>query len=175
MKKVILGSITLLSVVTLAACSSNSDTSSSTSSSTSTSQTSTTASSSKKVDNSVYDSVVKELKDNLNPEDNSNFTVEIENNVADDNFPDGHNVINITLSNEGADTMKQIIEAVDSNTADETQKVILQAYRQTISEAAKTLPDGTTTIALRYKVDADQYRVVALSSKNEDIIPVEVD
>lgn len=174
MKKAILGSITLLSVVTLAACSSNSDTSSSTSSSTSTSQSSTT-SSSKKVDNSVYDSVIKELNDNLNPDNDSNFTVEVENNVADSDFPDGHNVINITLSNEGADTMKQIIEAVDSNTADETQKVILQAYRQTISEAAKTLPDDTTTIALRYKVDADQYRVVALSSKNEDIIPVEVD
>lgn len=174
MKKVILGSITLLSVVTLAACSSNSDTSSSTSSSTSTSQSSTT-SSSKKVDNSVYDSVIKELNDNLNPDNDSNFTVEVENNVADSDFPDGHNVINITLSNEGADTMKQIIEAVDSNTADETQKVILQAYRQTISEAAKTLPDDTTTIALRYKVDADQYRVVALSSKNDDIIPVEVD
>lgn len=174
MKKVILGSITLLSVVTLAACSSNSDTSSSTSSSTSTSQSSTT-SSSKKVDNSVYDSVIKELNDNLNPDNDSNFTVEVENNVADSDFPDGHNVINITLSNEGADTMKQIIEAVDSNTADETQKVILQAYRQTISEAAKTLPDDTTTIALRYKVDADQYRVVALSSKNEDVIPVEVD
>lgn len=174
MKKVILGSITLLSVVTLAACSSNSDTSSSTSSSTSTSQSSTT-SSSKKVDNSVYDSVIKELNDNLNPDNDSNFTVKVENNVADSDFPDGHNVINITLSNEGADTMKQIIEAVDSNTADETQKVILQAYRQTISEAAKTLPDDTTTIALRYKVDADQYRVVALSSKNEDVIPVEVD
>ena len=143
-------------------------TSSSTSSSTSTSQSSTT-SSSKKVDNSVYDSVIKELNDNLNPDNDSNFTVEVENNVADSDFPDGHNVINITLS------MKQIIEAVDSNTADETQKVILQAYRQTISEAAKTLPDDTTTIALRYKVDADQYRVVALSSKNEDIIPVEVD
>lgn len=174
MKKVILGSITLLSVITLAACSSNSDTSSSTSSSTSTSQSSTTSSSTK-VDNSVYDSVIKELNDNLNPDNDSNFTVEVENNVADSDFPDGHNVINITLSNEGADTMKQIIEAVDSNTADETQKVILQAYRQTISEAAKTLPDDTTTIALRYKVDADQYRVVALSSKNEDIIPVEVD
>ena len=147
MKKVILGSITLLSVVTLAACSSNSDTSSSTSSSTSTSQSSTT-SSSKKVDNSVYDSVIKELNDNLNPDNDSNFTVEVENNVADSDFPDGHNVINITLSNEGADTMKQIIEAVDSNTADETQKVILQAYRQTISEAAKTLPDDTTTIAI---------------------------
>lgn len=175
MKKVILGSITLLSVITLAACSSNSDTSSSASSSTSTSQSSTTTSSSTKVDNNVYDSVVKELNDNLNPDNDSNFTVEVENNVADSDFPDGHNVINITLSNEGADTMKQIIEAVDSNTADETQKVILQAYRQTISEAAKTLPDDTTTIALRYKVDADQYRVVALSSKNEDIIPVEVD
>lgn len=174
MKKVILGSITLLSVVTLAACSSNSDTSSSASSSTSTSQSSTTSSSTK-VDNSVYDSVVKELNETLNPDNDSNFTVEVKNNVADSDFPDGHNVINITLSNEGADTMKQIIEAVDSNTADETQKVILQAYRQTISEAAKTLPDDTTTIALRYKIDADQYRVVALSSKNEDIIPVEVD
>ncbi|WP_205401446.1 hypothetical protein [Streptococcus lutetiensis] len=174
MKKVILGSITLLSVVTLAACSSNSEkTSSSASSSASTSQ--TTTSSSKKVDNSVYDSVIKELNDNLNPDNDSNFTVEVENNVADSDFPDGHNVINITLSNEDADTMKQIIEAVDSNTADETQKVILQAYRQTISEAAKTLSDDTTTITLRYKVDADQYRVVALSSKNEDIIPVEVD
>lgn len=174
MKKVILGSITLLSVVTLAACSSNSEkTSSSASSSASTSQ--TTTSSSKKVDNSVYDSVIKELNDNLNPDNDSNFTVEVENNVADSDFPGGHNVINITLSNEGADTMKQIIEAVDSNTANETQKVILQAYRQTISEAAKTLSDDTTTIALRYKVDADQYRVVALSSKNEDIIPVEVD
>lgn len=174
MKKVILGSITLLSVVTLAACSSNSDTSSSASSSTSTSQSSTTSSSTK-VDNSVYDSVIKELNETLNPDNDSNCTIEIENNVADSDFPDGHNVINITLSNEGADTMKQIIEAVDSNTADETQKVILQAYRQTISEAAKTLPDDTTTIALRYKIDADQYRVVALSSKNEDIIPVEVD
>lgn len=174
MKKVILGSITLLSVVTLAACSSNSDTSSSTSSSTSTSQSSTT-SSSKTVDNSAYDSVVKELNETLNPDNDSNFTVEVENNVADSDFPDGHSVINITLSNEGADTMKQIIEAVDSNTADETQKVILQAYRQTISEAAKSLSDDTTTIALRYKVDADQYRVVALSSKNKDIIPVEVD
>lgn len=174
MKKVILGSITLLSVVTLAACSSNSNTSSSTSSSTSTSQTSTTSSSAK-VDNSVYDSVVKELNETLNPENDSNLTIKIENNVSDDNFPDGHNVISILLSDEAASGMKEVIEAVDSNTADDSQELVLKAWRQSVSDIAKKLPDDTTTISVKYKLDANQYRVVALSSKNEDIIPVEVD
>lgn len=174
MKKVILGSITLLSVVTLAACS-NSKTSSSTSSSTSTSQTSTTASSSKKVDNSAYDSVVKELNETLNPDNDSNLTIKIENNVSDDNFPDGHNVISILLSDEAADGMKEIIEAVDSNTAEDGQKLVLESLRQNVSDIAKKLPDDTTTISVKYKLDANQYRVVALSSKNEDIIPVTVD
>lgn len=174
MKKVILGSITLLSVVTLAACS-NSKASSSTSSSTSTSQSSTTASSSKKVDNSVYDSVVKELNETLNPENDSNLTIKIENNVSDDNFPDGHNVIGILLTDEAATGMKEIIEAVDSNAADDSQELVLKAWRQSVSDIAKKLPDDTTTISVKYKLDANQYRVVALSSKNEDIIPVEVD
>lgn len=174
MKKVILGSITLLSVITLAACS-NSKTSSSTSSSTSTSQTSTTASSSKKVDNSAYDSVVKELNETLNPDNDSNLTIKIENNVSDDNFPDGHNVISILLSDEAADGMKEIIEAVDSNTAEDGQKLVLESLRQNVSDIAKKLPDDTTTISVKYKLDANQYRVVALSSKNEDIIPVTVD
>lgn len=175
MKKVILGSITLLSVVTLAACSSSSKTSSSTSSSTSASQTSTTASSSKKVDNSAYDSVVKELNETLNPENDSNLTIKIENNVSDDNFPDGHNVISILLSDEAASGMKEVIEAVDSNTADDSQELVLKAWRQSVSDIAKKLPDDTTTISVKYKLDANQYRVVALSSKNEDIIPVTVD
>ncbi|WP_438058889.1 hypothetical protein AAIB42_06945 [Streptococcus ruminicola] len=174
MKKVILGSITLLSVVTLAACS-NSKASSSTSSSTSTSQSSTTASSSKKVDNSVYDSVIKELNETLNPENDSNLTIKIENNVSDDNFPDGHNVIGILLTDEAATGMKEIIEAVDSNTADDSQELVLKAWRQSVSDIAKKLPDDTTTISVKYKLDANQYRVVALSSKNEDIIPVTVD
>lgn len=174
MKKVILGSITLLSVVTLAACSSNSDTSSSASSSTSTSQSSTTSSSTK-VDNSVYDSVVKELNETLNPDNDSNCTIEIENNVADSDFPDGHNIITVLYTNEAADGMEEIIEAVDSNTAEDGQKLVLESLRQNVSDIAKKLPDDTTTIELRYKIAADQYRAVALSSKNEDIIPVEVD
>lgn len=176
MKKVILGSITLLSVVTLAACSSNSKTaSSSASSSASTSQSSTTASSSKKVDNSAYDSVVKELNETLNPENDSNLTIKIENNVADSDFPDGHNIIAVLYTNEAADGMKEITEAVDSNTADDSQKLVLESLRQNVADIAKKLPDDTTTIELRYKIAADQYRAIALSSKNEDIIPVEVD
>lgn len=174
MKKVILGSITLLSVITLAACSSNSDTSSSASSSTSMSQSSTTSSSTK-VDNSVYDSVVKELNETLNPDNDSNCTIEIENNVADSDFPDGHNIITVLYTNEAADGMKEIIEAVDSNTAEDGQKLVLESLRQNVSDIAKKLPDDTTTISVKYKLDANQYRVVALSSKNEDIIPVTVD
>ena len=119
--------------------------------------------------------MVKELNETLNPENDSNLTIKIENNVSDDNFPDGHNVISILLSDEAATGMKEIIEAVDSNTADDSQELVLKAWRQSVSDIAKKLPDDTTTISVKYKLDANQYRVVALSSKNEDIIPVTVD
>jgi len=119
--------------------------------------------------------MIKELNETLNPDNDSNLTIKIENNVSDDNFPDGHNVISILLSDEAADGMKEIIEAVDSNTAEDGQKLVLESLRQNVSDIAKKLPDDTTTISVKYKLDANQYRVVALSSKNEDIIPVTVD
>lgn len=126
-----------------------------------------------KVDNSQYDSVVKSLQSELNPENDSDFTIEIENNVADSDFPDGHTVINVLLSGETAKGTKEIVEAIDSNTADDTQKLVISAFKQKISEIAKNLPDDTTGIELKYQIAADQYRVVAYSTKTKDIIPLD--
>ena len=127
----------------------------------------------KEVDNSKYDDVVKSLQSELNPENDSDFTIKIENNVADSDFPDGHDVINVLLSGEAAKGTKEIVEAIDSNTADDTQKLVISAFKQKISEIAKNLPDDTTGIELKYQIAADQYRVVAYSTKTKDIIPLD--
>ena len=127
----------------------------------------------KEVDNSQYDDVVKSLQSELNPENDNDFTIEIENNVADSDFPDGHTVINVLLSGEAAKGTKEIVEAIDSNTADDTQKLVISAFKQKISEIAKNLPDDTTGIELKYQIAADQYRVVAYSTKTKDIIPLD--
>ena len=127
----------------------------------------------KEVDNSKYDDVVKSLQSELNPENDSDFTIEIENDVKDSDFQDGHTVINVLLSGETAKGTKEIVDAIDSNTADDTQKLVISAFKQKVSEIAKNLPDDTTTIELKYLVDADQYRVIAKSSKTNDFIPLD--
>lgn len=127
----------------------------------------------KEVDNSKYDDVVKSLQSELNPENDSDFKVEIENDVQDSDFQDGHTVINVLLSGEAAKGTKEIVDAIDSNTADDTQKLVISAFKQKISEIAKNLPDDTTGIELKYQIAADQYRVVAYSTKTKDIIPLD--
>lgn len=127
----------------------------------------------KEVDNSKYDDVVKSLQSELNPENDSDFTIEIENDVKDSDFQDGHTVINVLLSGETAKGTKEIVEAIDSNNADDNQKLVISAFKQKVSEIAKNLPDDTTTIELKYLVDADQYRVIAKSSKTNDFIPLD--
>ncbi|QBX08792.1 hypothetical protein JavanS295_0016 [Streptococcus satellite phage Javan295] len=41
-----------------------------------------------------------------------------------------------------------------------------------ISEFAKKLPDDNTTLSLGYEKSADQYDLIAKSSKQKDFIPV---
>ena len=169
-KKILTLGLTLSATVLLAACGGNDKKD----------KENTTVSSSvvktetkKEVDNSKYDDVVKSLQSELNPENDSNFTIEVKNNVADSDFPDGHDIINVLLSGEAAKGTKEIVEAIDSNTADDTQKLVISAFKQKISEIAKNLPDDTTGIELKYQIAADQYRVVAYSTKTKDIIPLD--
>ena len=169
-KKILTLGLTLSATVLLAACGGNDKKD----------KENTTVSSSvvktetkKEVDNSKYDDVVKSLQSELNPENDNDFTIEVENNVADSDFPDGHDIINVLLSGEAAKGTKEIVDAVDSNTADDGQKLVILAFKQKISEIAKNLPDDTTTIELKYLIAADQYRVIAKSSKTNDFIPLD--
>lgn len=170
-KKIVTLGLLFSASIMLAACSGNDKKDNNATASTSSSVVKTETK--KEVDNSKYDDVVKSLQSELNPENDSDFTIEIENNVADSDFPDGHDVINVLLSGETAKGTKEIVEAIDSNTADDTQKLVISAFKQKVSEIAKNLPDDTTGIELKYQIAADQYRVVAYSTKTKDIIPLD--
>ncbi len=170
MKRIITGTITLLSVVTLVACSqSNKETTASTSKAQTTQSETTTE---VKVDNSQYDSVVAEIKSALDPNDTGEVTVEIKNNVIDSEYPDGHNIIQVLLTGDTQKSAKEALDAVYSNTATTEQNNAITLLRMTISELAKKLPDDTTVINFGYEVSADQYDLIAKSSKTQDIIPV---
>ncbi|WP_367006474.1 hypothetical protein ABZ559_11270 [Streptococcus sp. ZY19097] len=171
MKKVTLGTITLLSILTLAACSSNKE-STTTSSKEKTEQSSSTTQSKTKVDNSKYNDTIKEIKEKLDPDNTGGVTVEIENNVTDSEYPDGHNIIRVLLTGESQKAAKEALDAVYSNTATTDQSNTITLFRMTISELAKNLPDDTTTIDFGYEQSADQYDLIAKSSKTKDVIPV---
>lgn len=171
MKKVTLSTITLLSIFTLAACSSNKE-STITSGKEKTEQSSSTTQSKTKVNNSKYDDIIKEIKEKLDPDNTGDVTVEIENNVTDSEYPDGHNIIRVLLTGEAQKVAKEALDAVYSNTATTDQSNAITLFRMTISELAKNLPDDTTTIDLGYEQSANQYDLIAKSSKTKDIIPV---
>ncbi len=170
MRRIITGTVTLLSVATLVACSqSNKETTASTSKAQTTQSETTTE---VKVDNSQYDSVVAEIKSALDPNNTGEVTVEIKNNVIDSEYPDGHNIIQVLLTGETQKSAKEALDAVYSNTATTEQNNAITLLRMTISELAKKLPDDTTVINFGYEVSADQYDLIAKSSKTQDIIPV---
>lgn len=174
MKKITLGSVTLLSLIVLAGCSSDKTTTEQTTSQTTeatiTTEAITTTPSS--VDNSQYDAIVAELKSSLDPTNSGQVTVEIQNNVADSDYPDGHDVIRVLLTGEAKDNAQTMLDAVDSNTATTDQQNAITLFRMAISEIAKKLPNDTTTIDFGYELYPDQYQLIAKSSKITDIIPV---
>lgn len=173
MKKLILGSVTLLSLVTLAACSSNNDKANKTSDTHASKQVSKESSTtSSKVDNSQYDSIINEIKTSLDPENTGEVTIEVENNVMDAEYPDGHDIIRVLLTGESKNSAQEALEAVNSNTATTDQSNVITLLRMSISEYAKKLPNDTATIDFGYKKSANQYDLIAKSSKVNDIIPV---
>lgn len=171
MKKIVLRGVMLLSAAVLAACSANTaesknDTASSAETATAHVSSSTTTSS---VDNSKYDAIVDELTSSFGKE---NVEVKIENNVADSDFPDGHNIIRVLVTGEAKELAQTNLAAVYSNNATTDQNNYIYLIRSQISETAKKLPDATTTISFGYATGANQYDVIALSSKTKDIIPL---
>lgn len=78
----------------------------------------------------------------------------------------------ILLTGTAKDSAKESLDAVNSNSATTDQNNAITLIRMAISEFAKKLPDDNTTLSLGYEKSADQYDLIAKSSKQKDIIPV---
>lgn len=173
MKKLLSTSAILLSATLLVACSNNQSATKDSSEQLKTEQKNATSTNTKaKVDNSKYDDLISEIKSKLDPESTGAISVKIQNNVIDSDSSEPHDTIMILLTGTAKDSAKESLDAVNSNSATTDQNNAITLIRMAISEFAKKLPDDNTTLSLGYEKSADQYDLIAKSSKQKDIIPV---
>lgn len=173
MKKLLTTTVILLSATALVACSNNQSTSKGSSEQPKTEQKNTTSTDTKaKADNSKYDELISEIKSKLDPESTGAISVKIQNNVIDSDSSEPHDTIMILLTGTAKDSAKKSLDAVNSNSATTDQNNAITLIRMTVSEYAKKLPDDNTTLSLGYEKSADQYDLIAKSSKQKDFIPV---
>ena len=173
MKKLLTTTTILLSATALVACSNNQSTSKDNTEQPKTEQKNTTSTDTKdKVDNSKYDKLISEIKSKLDPESTGAISVKIQNNVIDSDSSEPHDTIMILITGTAKDKAKEALGAVQSNSATTDQKNAITLLRMSISEFAKKLPDENATLSLGYEKSADQYDLIAKSSKQKDIIPV---
>lgn len=173
MKKLLSTSAILLSATVLVACSNNQSATKDSSEQAKTEQKDTTSTNTKtKVDNSKYDNLISEIKSKLDPESTGAISVKIQNNVIDSDSSEPHDTIMILLTGTAKDNAKETMAAINSNSATTNQQNAITVFRMSISEFAKKLPDDNTTLSLGYEKSADQYDLIAKSSKQKDFIPV---
>ncbi|MFS9258169.1 hypothetical protein [Streptococcus infantis] len=173
MKKLLTTTTILLSATVLVACSNNQSTSKDNTEQPKTEQKNTTSTDTKaKVDNSKYDELISEIKSKLDPESTGAISVKIQNNVIDSDSSEPHDTIMILITGTAKDKAKEALGAVQSNSATTDQKNAITLLRMSISEFAKKLPNENATLSLGYEKSADQYDLIAKSSKQKDIIPV---
>lgn len=173
MKKLLTTTTILLSATVLVACSNNQSTSKDNTEQPKTEQKNTTSTDTKaKVDNSKYDELISEIKSKLDPESTGAISVKIQNNIVDSDSSEPHDTIMILITGTAKDKAKEALGAVQSNSATTDQKNAITLLRMSISEFAKKLPDENATLSLGYEKSADQYDLIAKSSKQKDIIPV---
>lgn len=173
MKKLLTTSAILLTASVLVACSNNQSDTKDSSEQPKTEQKNTTSKNTKaRVDNSKYDSLISEIKSKLDPESTGAISVKIKNDVIDSDSSEPHDTIMILLTGTAKDSAKESLDAVNSNSATTDQNNAITLIRMAISEFAKKLPDDNTTLSLGYEKSADQYDLIAKSSKQKDIIPI---
>ncbi len=173
MKKLLTTSAILLSATVLVACSNNQSDTKDSSEQPKIEQKNTTSTNTKaKVDNSKYDDLISEIKSKLDPESTGAISVKIKNDVIDSDSSEPHDTIMILLTGTAKDSAKESLDAVNSNSATNDQNNAITLIRMSISEFAKKLPDDNTTLSLGYEKSADQYDLIAKSSKQKDIIPI---
>lgn len=154
--------------ITLGACSSGND-SNNTSSSSSSTEVSSTIESTVTATETANQSVVDKLKTDFG----NDVNIEVEKDVIDSESDQPHEVITVSSTDE--ETAKGIEEAqsaINSNSADDTQKLTIAGIQTIVSEAAKGLADDNDSIQFVYTDSVNNTMVVAYSTKSKDIIPI---
>lgn len=169
MKKLALVCLSLLVVASLAACSAendNTDNTANTVASSSTPQKDTP-------EKTNYDAVISEIKSTLDPDNTGSVTIEVKNDIVDSDFPEPHDVIEVNATGDSKKALEELMNAYYSNTLTPEQDTALMLFRSMISGLAKELPKETTTISFGYEVGYNERQLVALSSKDKDLIPID--
>lgn len=168
MKKLALIGVTILTAVSLAACSNKASENTSSKESTSKSSSITKE---EKIDNSKFNSVISDLKSQLDPKNEGGWDYKITNDVTNENISKGTTIEVRPTEKAGADNLKKIYDDANSgNTDSQAAKLALQKI---ISDSAKKLPDNNSEITLGYSTDADSSVLLAASTKTKDIISLD--
>lgn len=184
MKKV-LGIIAVAcTALTLAACGSSNSSSSKDSSAKSAKVEKKASSSSEtagtqptKLNQQIADELVKKFND----DGDKNVKAEVQTDVVDDQSAtnkdgqaQGHQVIKVTIIGaEALKTMKDAKEALDSNTADDTQTQSIAGVQTIVEEEAKKLGNDNDTISMGWPLeDADHTQLIALATRKENVIAI---
>ena len=168
MRKLTLIGVTILIVLSLAACSNK--TSENTISKESTSKLSPITKE-EKTDNSKFNSVISDIKSQLDPKSEGGWNYKITNDVTNEYISKGTIIEVRPTYKSGAENLKKIYD--DANSGNTDSQVAKLALQNIISDTAKKLPDDNSEITLGYSIDSDNSVLLAASTKEKDIIPLD--
>lgn len=161
MKKIILSSFAVFSILLLSACSTN--------------QALKPESSSSKIsqnDNSKYDSVISDLKSELADKSEYKWVFKIEHNITNADISKG---VMINIAPEKYDDSKELKNTyIELWLGDKQSKNKIILLQKLVSKAAKKLPDDNSEITLGFKSEQERKGVVpvARSVKSMDAVPI---
>lgn len=116
--------------------------------------------------------IAKSLKSEINS-DGKVGTVKVETEVTDEQSVDNkpHEVVSVVVTDKTVkDELKADEDALDAGTATTDQSMYVAGMQDIISKAAKKLDNNKDTVEMKYEIDSDNFRAVALSMKDKDII-----
>lgn len=118
--------------------------------------------------------IAKELEAKFNTDGEKNVETKIQTDVADDTDKTGHQVIQVILTNQDSlKNMKAAKDALDSNTANDTQKLSIKGVQVNVEEEAKKLANDKDQIEFGWTLgSADQLVLIAKSTKTKNLIDI---
>lgn len=175
MKKSILG-VVVLSALVLGACGKTEKDAKVGPESSSIASSSTIESTSSKEDYTAntenLEKVAKILEDKFNSKDEM-IKVTIQNDVSDDTSDKPHSVIEaVVVDDESRKNLEETQGALNSNSANDTQRTVIYGIQVNVEEAAKELESEYDTISFINPDSNGNNMVLALANKNENIIPL---